>query len=112
MTSHPREQPSQLASLFPVVARGSSKGFKQGAVTLIFQTLFLTVVPKHFNLPCSPAPTRGNGKERIWRKWTCLERFFGATAVRVVWKSGVHFTGQQAAAALSIHEHLTDILVQ
>jgi hypothetical protein len=27
--------------------------------------------------------------------WTCLERFFGATPVSVVWKSAVQFTGQQ-----------------
>jgi hypothetical protein len=27
--------------------------------------------------------------------WTCLERFFGATPVCVVWKSAVQFTGQQ-----------------
>jgi hypothetical protein len=35
-------------------------------VTLIFfQILFLTMVLKHFNLPWSPPPTRGSGKERI-----------------------------------------------
>jgi hypothetical protein len=28
---------------------------------------------KCFNLPSSPPPTRGSGKERIWGKWTCLE---------------------------------------
>jgi hypothetical protein len=27
--------------------------------------------------------------------WTCLERFFGATPVCVVWKLAVQFTGQQ-----------------
>jgi hypothetical protein len=45
------------------------------------------MVPKHFNLPYSLPPTRGNGKERIWGKWTCLEKFFGATPICVVWKS-------------------------
>jgi hypothetical protein len=28
-------------------------------------------------------------------EWTCLERFFVATPVCVVWKSAVQFTGQQ-----------------
>jgi len=39
-----------------------------------FQGLLLMMVLKHFNLPCSPPPTRGSIEERIWRKWTCLER--------------------------------------
>jgi len=26
-------------------------------------------------------------------KWTCLERFYGATAICVVWKLAVQFTG-------------------
>jgi len=38
-----------------------------------FQTLFIMLVLKYFNLPCSPPPTRGSGKERIRGKWTCLE---------------------------------------
>jgi hypothetical protein len=52
---------------------------------------------KHFNLPCSPPSTRGNGKERSGggEEWAYLERFFGATPVCVVWKSTVQFTGQQ-----------------
>ena len=53
------------------------------------------VVLKLFSLPFNPPPTRGSGKERIQGKWTCLERFFGATPVCVVWKSAVQFTGQQ-----------------
>jgi hypothetical protein len=28
-------------------------------------------------------------KGRIWGKWTCLEKFFGATPVCVVWKLAV-----------------------
>jgi hypothetical protein len=47
---------------------------------------------KHFNLPCNLPPTRGSGKERILGKWTCLERFFGATPVFVFWKSEVQVT--------------------
>ena len=46
-------------------------------MTLIFfQILFLMMVRKRFNHPCSPTTTttRGSGKERIQRKWTCLER--------------------------------------
>lgn len=31
------------------------------------------MVLKCFNLPSSPPPTRGSGKERIQVKWTCLE---------------------------------------
>jgi hypothetical protein len=55
------------------------------------------MVLKHFNLPFSPPPTRGSGKERIqgMGEWNCLERFFGATPICVVWKSIVQFTGQQ-----------------
>ena len=53
------------------------------------------MVLKRFNLPSSPPLTRGSGKERIWGKWICLERFFGATPVWVVWKSAVQFMGQQ-----------------
>jgi hypothetical protein len=50
---------------------------------------------KCFNLSRSPSPSRDSGKERIQGKWTCLERFFGATPVCAVWKSTVQFTGQQ-----------------
>jgi hypothetical protein len=52
-------------------------------------------VLKCFNLPSNPPPTRGSGKERIQvgGKWTCLERFFGAVPVCVVWKLAVQFTG-------------------
>jgi hypothetical protein len=31
----------------------------------IFLNLFITMAFKHFNLPCSPPPTRDSGKERI-----------------------------------------------
>jgi hypothetical protein len=58
---------------------------------------------KCFNLPCSPPPTRGSEKERIREEggalgvgraeWTCLERFFGAIPICVVWKSVIQFTG-------------------
>jgi hypothetical protein len=48
---------------------------------------------KCLNLLVCPPPTRDSGKERIQEKWTCLERFFGATAVCVVWKSSVQFIG-------------------
>jgi hypothetical protein len=51
------------------------------------------MVLKCFNLPSSPPPTRGSRKERILGKWTCLERFFGATPTCVVWKFSVQFTG-------------------
>jgi hypothetical protein len=32
-------------------------------------------------------------KKKYGGKWTCLERFFGATPVCVVWESAVQFTG-------------------
>jgi hypothetical protein len=48
---------------------------------------------KGLKLSCNPPSTRGSGKERIWEMWTCLERFFGATPICVVWKSAVQFTG-------------------
>ena len=43
------------------------------------------------------------------RKWACLERFFGATPIFVVWESAVRFTGQQwqldpLASASRIHQ--------
>jgi hypothetical protein len=69
------------------------------------------MVHKHFNVPCNPPPTRSNGKERIWEKLTCLERFFGATPTCVVWKSAVQFEGRQAVAAQSTHRHFTGKLV-
>jgi len=34
-----------------------------------------------------------NTGRNILLKWTCLERFFGASLVCGVWKSEVHFTG-------------------
>ena len=64
------------------------------------------MVLKCFNLPCSPPPTRGRGKERIQGKGKCLERFFGATPIGV-WKSGVQLTGEQLdplANASGIHQ--------
>jgi hypothetical protein len=51
------------------------------------------MVLKHFNLSASPPPTRGGGKEKIQGKWTCLEKFFRAAPICVVWKSAVQFTG-------------------
>jgi hypothetical protein len=42
-------------------------------------------IHKWFNFPWNPPPT--SGKERIWEKWTCFEKFFGATPTCVVWKS-------------------------
>jgi hypothetical protein len=53
------------------------------------------MILKCFNLSFSPPPTIGSGKEKIWGKWTCLERFFGANPVCAVWKSAVQFIGQQ-----------------
>ena len=37
---------------------------------------WLMKVLKHCNLPFSPPPTRGSGREKIQEKWTCLEKIF------------------------------------
>lgn len=66
-------------------------------------------VLKRFNLPSSPPPTRGSGKERIQGKRTCLEI--------VLW-SRSHLCGQEisslicrsATAAQSICKHFMDTL--
>jgi hypothetical protein len=63
------------------------------------------MVLKYFNLPCSPPVVVEKKGHRGWGKRTCLERFFGATPVCVVWKSAVQLTGQQAAAARSTRKH-------
>jgi hypothetical protein len=34
------------------------------------------MVLKYFNLPFSPPPNRGNGKEKIQGKWASLKIFF------------------------------------
>jgi hypothetical protein len=47
-------------------------------VGLCFSKPTLIRVLKCFNLPSSPPPTRGSGKERLIRQrkmWTCLEIF-------------------------------------
>jgi hypothetical protein len=72
-----------------------------------FQTLFLMMVLKCFNLPSSPPPTRGSGKERIQGKWTCLEM--------ILWRNSclccqeisrsVH---RSAVSAWSTHKHFMD----
>jgi hypothetical protein len=67
-----------------------------------------------FNLPFSPPPTRGSGKERIWKQWVYLERFFGTTPVCVVWKPEVQFTGQQQQLnplenTSQIHQHSVSV---
>jgi hypothetical protein len=44
---------------------------------IFFKNLFSIRVPKCFNLPSGPPPTRGHGKERLIeqrRMWTCLEK--------------------------------------
>jgi hypothetical protein len=75
---------------------------------LIFQSLLLMMVVKGINPPSSPLPTRGNGKERIQGKSTCLEM--------VLW-SRSHLHCQEisntvhrsaAAEAQSTLKHFTD----
>jgi hypothetical protein len=57
------------------------------------------MVLKCFNLLYSQCPPEVVGKKEHgvggegWGKWTCLERFFRATPVYVVWKSADQFTG-------------------
>ena len=43
---------------------------------------------------------RGNEKERIQGKWTCLERIFGATPICVVRKSADQFTGVSSGSLI------------
>jgi hypothetical protein len=80
-------------------------GFLHPWIPLVSWSLFLMMVLKHFNYPCSPSAIRGSGKERIRGKWAPLERFFGATV-----SSGNQFSSQvkQAAAAHSTGKHFTD----
>nr|AAP86254.1 Ac1-290 [Rattus norvegicus] len=54
-----------------------------------------------FSKPCSPPPTRGSGKERIWGKWTCSERFFGATPHLLL--SGHQQFSSQVSSGSSVH---------
>ena len=66
------------------------------------------MVPTCFNLPCSPPPTRGSGKERIQGRCTCLETVFGATPTYVVWKSGSSFCRLGGSCSLIYHKHVMD----
>ena len=66
------------------------------------------MVLKCFNLPCSPPPTRGSGKERIQGRCTCLETVFGATPTYVVWKSGSSFCRLGGSCSLIYHKHFMD----
>jgi hypothetical protein len=61
-------------------------------ITLFFN-LFLMMVFKYFSLSFIPPPSRRSEKERIQGKWSCLESFFGANPISVVWKAAVQFTG-------------------
>jgi hypothetical protein len=61
-----------------------------------------------FNLPCSPPPTRGSRKERIQGRWTCLERFFGATLTCVVRKSGSSFCRLGGSCSSIYSKHFMD----
>jgi hypothetical protein len=68
------------------------------------------IVLKHFNLPCSPPPTRGSGQERIWvcvGKWTCLEKVLWSNCHLCLLElsSSVH---RSAAAARSTRKHFMD----
>lgn len=84
----------------------------------VFQNLLLMMVLECCNLSCSPPEVV---EERIWVLWgsipkdmgfvgeyTCLESFFGATSIYVVWKLAIQFTGWQAMAAWSTRKHFMD----
>ena len=59
-------KPSLVLRLFQVVGMECLDLRGNCYITLIFfNALFLTMVFRYFNLPCSPQPTRGSGKERI-----------------------------------------------
>jgi hypothetical protein len=51
-----------------LVCKLSPRDLKVLVALIFFQNLFLMMVLKYFNLPLSPPPTRGSGKERIqWK---------------------------------------------
>jgi hypothetical protein len=55
------------------------------------------MVLKHFNLPSSPSPTRGSGKERLLGyggSGPVLKLFFGVNPICIVRKPALQFTGQ------------------
>jgi hypothetical protein len=54
------------------------------------------MVVKHFNLPCSPPPSRGSGEKKgFWERGPVLRLFFGANSICVVRRAAVQFTGPQ-----------------
>jgi hypothetical protein len=93
LASIPQHQEDQIASVFLSFMDHSTTMPTAHCNFNFFQILFLMMVLKCFNLPYNPPPTRGNGKERLWGKWACLERFSGVTPICVVWKLAVQFTG-------------------
>jgi hypothetical protein len=65
--------------------------FFQNIILMIFLTALTSLLVHH-----SPEVVgkKGYGKEG-GRSGTCLEKFFGAAALCVVWKLTIPFTGQQ-----------------
>jgi hypothetical protein len=56
------------------------------------------VSPKPYFLNALTSPVAHHLPEVVEKKgkrrgWTCLERFFGAAPICIVWKSAVQFTG-------------------
>lgn len=72
-----------------------------------FQNLLLVRVLKCFNLPSSPPPCRGNGKESIQKKWTCLEMVLWSNSHMCCLEICSSFH-RSATAARSTHKHFTD----
>jgi hypothetical protein len=61
--------PGKIWPSVPSMPPTQHLGSGDKTVTLtFFKHLFLRMVLRCFNLPYSPPPTRGGGKERIWGK--------------------------------------------
>jgi hypothetical protein len=71
-----------------------SKNIRNPEKIVLVSITFLFICTSHYcNCNFSNALTfLGSGEKKDTGKETCLERFFGATPVCVVWKSAVQFT--------------------
>ena len=88
----------------PQFCTGSSTEHMQlSAVTFIFfKALFLMMVLKCFNFPCSPPPTRGSGKARIQWKWTYLGKVLWSNSYLHCQETSSAVEQASAAAARSL----------
>jgi hypothetical protein len=57
------------------------------------------IVLKCFNLPFNSPPTKGTGKEKIWGKWTSLERVLWSKSYLCCLEISKQFSSLESAAA-------------